>query len=500
VPVLLLLPAGPLLAYEAQPKPQAIPPFHGEPTLELASPHLDIPASSTRRWVTEPDADLMSLVRHAMQLDHRLENHRVAQEIAWLQRHPDFIDRLAPRLQRFGPLIFQELERRNMPGELLFLAVIESALDPFAFSPGGAAGLWQFMPATGKRFGLKVDWWVDERRDPLLATGAALDYLQLLHRRFGSWELAIAAYNAGEGRISRAVRRADSKDFFQLRVPRETAGYVPRLYAFAAVFNTPWKYDLYLPHMTAKPSLRKVDTHTQMDLSRAASALGVSVETLYDWNPALNQWATHPRGPHRLLVDKQSINPQLSMDRIPPSERLAWGRHVVRRGETLSEIAEQYDTTTGHLIQANKLASHVIRTNTALLIPKGTSDAAQALPTRRRGTSNKRYRVVPGDTLSEIAERFDVSLRSLIRLNQTGPRETLRVGQQLIIPLPRQSATGDIVKEIAYRVRQGDSLSGIAARFNVTTRAILGWNELDLAHYLQPGQRLRLYVDLTVAN
>ena len=145
---------------------------------------------------------LWPLLRQGMVLDHQLENRRVRAEIAWLRKHPDFFTRLAPRFKRYGPHIYREIHRRGMPAELFFIAVIESALDPFAFSPGGAAGLWQFMPATGKRFGLKVDWWADERRDPLLATGAALDYLQLLYRRFDDWYLAIAAYNAGEGRMS----------------------------------------------------------------------------------------------------------------------------------------------------------------------------------------------------------------------------------------------------------------------------------------------------------
>ncbi len=391
---------------------------------------------------------LWPLVRNAFQLERQLDNPRVQQELAWLRKHADFVQRLAPRMKRYAPYIFRELDRRKMPGELLFLAMIESALDPFAFSPGGAAGLWQFMPATAKRFSLKIDWWVDERRDPVLATNAALDYLELLYRRFDSWELAIAAYNAGEGRISKAVRRAGSKEFSKLRIPRETAGYLPRLLAWAEAFKNPLTYGLRLPEVNARVAQRQIETGSQLDLSQAAKALEVSLAELYDWNPALNQWATHPDGPHRLLVGKTSVDPQLSLDLLPADNRLSWRRHQVKRGETLSTLAEQYHTDVAVLLRANELDSHQIRTGQTLMIPSGA----------------------------------DLD------------------GEEGVLPTRRRSSAGGVVKQINYQVRRGDSLSVIAARFNVTTRQILGWNGLDLAKYLHPGQKLRLYVDLTVAQ
>ena len=391
---------------------------------------------------------LWPLVRNAFQLERQLDNPRVQQELAWLSKHADFMQRLAPRMKRYAPYIFRELDRRRMPGELLFLAMIESALDPFAFSPGGAAGLWQFMPATGKRFGLKIDWWVDERRDPVLATNAALDYLELLHRRFDSWELAIAAYNAGEGRISKAVRKAGSKEFSKLRIPRETAGYLPRLLAWAEAFNNPHSYGLRLPVVNARVGQRLIETGSQLDLSQAAKALDVTLTELYDWNPALNQWATHPDGPHRLLVGKTRADPQLSLDQIPPDKRLTWRRHKIEPGETLSTLAARYHTDVAVLVRANKLDSHRIRTGQTLVIPSGAA--------------------------------LD--------------------GEKGVLPARRHTSAGGVVKQINYQVRSGDSLSAIAARFNVTTRQILGWNQLDLAKYLQPGQKLRLYVDLTVVQ
>ena len=374
--------------------------------------------------------------------------------------------------------------------------MIESALDPFAFSPGGAAGLWQFMPATGERFGLKIDWWADERRDPVLATRAALDYLELLHRRFDSWELAIAAYNAGEGRISRAVRRAGSRDFTDLQIPQETAGYLPRLLAFAEVFNHPDTYGLRLPYVSARVAQRVIETGSQLDLSQAAKALNVPLDDLYAWNPALNQWATHPRGPHRLLVGKTRGDPQLRVDKIDTQDRVSWQRHSVGQGETLSELAEHYHTDVAVLMRANKLNSKLIHAGESLLIPTGKVSASGALPARRHGVGKKIYRVVRGDSLAKIAKRFGVTNRELQRLNDIDPNQRLTVGAQLILPTPPEN----VVKQINYKVRSGDSLSRIAERFNVTTAQILGWNQLDLAKYLHPGQKLRLYVDLTAAN
>jgi len=464
--------------------------------------HSDLPPPSYSTVSIRPGPNearsepLWPLVRDALELDPRLDNSRVQQELAWLRKHPDFVQRLAPRMALYAPYIFRELDRRKMPGELLFLAMIESALDPFAFSPGGAAGLWQFMPATGERFGLKIDWWADERRDPVLATRAALDYLELLHRRFDSWELAIAAYNAGEGRISRAIRTAGSRNFTDLHIPEETAGYLPRLLAFAEVFNHPETYGLRLPYVSARVAQRVIETGSQLDLSQAAKALNVPLDDLYAWNPALNQWATHPRGPHRLLIGKTQGDPQLRVDEIEAQDRLSWQRHSVEQGETLGDLAEHYHTDVAVLVRANKLSSKVINAGESLLIPTGKVSASGALPARRHGVGKKIYRVVRGDSLVNIAKRFGVTHRELQRLNDIEPNDRLTVGAQLVLPTPPEN----VVKQINYRVQAGDSLSRIAQRFNVTTAQILGWNQLDLAKYLHPGQKLRLYVDLTAAN
>jgi len=335
----------------------------------------------------------------------------------------------------------------------------------------------------------------------MLATIAALDYLELLYRRFDDWYLAIAAYNAGEGRMSSAIRRSGEKDFFKLKLPKETQGYIPRLLAFAAVFYDPRKYDLSLPFIAARADMQSIKTHSQFDLTQAATTLGVTVEKLYDWNPALNQWATHPQGPHRLLVSHRHPNAQSLIDTVPTDQRLRWQRRTISSGDTLSEIAERNNIGIDMLMRANNLTTHLIRTGRQLLVPTAAhhttgTDNQLLPPSRRRGRSQKSYRVVRGDSLSELAKRYGVSMRELMRSNQIGLKTTLRVGQRLVIPIPADNT----LKAIKYRVRQGDSLSLIAARFNVTAKQIRGWNALNLTKYLQPGQQLRLYVDLTAAN
>jgi len=440
---------------------------------------------------------LWPAVRHNFELSHRTDIKRVQQEIAWIKNNPSYFRRLKPRFQRYSAYVYNELQRRNMPAELVFIPVIESALDPFAFSPGGAAGLWQFMPATAKRFGLAIDWWVDERRDPVLATHAGLDYLQALHRRFDDWYLAIAAYNSGEGRVNRAIKRAGKRDFFELKVPRETAGYVPRLLAFAAVFADPDAYSVELPEVSIEVPFATLELDSQFEVARVAQVLGTTTDELFDWNPGLNQWATPPKGPHRLLVARKYADAQDQLAEVPESQRLNWVRYTVKAGDTVSGIARRFNTDVSALQTANDVDSHIIKIGATLLVPTA-ANADQSTPlARRAGSGKQRYLVKEGDSLWRIGERFGVSTSALMRLNHIGPKQALPVGRKLIIPVAKGNS---VIKKINYRVRAGDSLSVIANRFNIAIHEILNWNPIDASDYLQPGQKLRLFVDVTAAN
>ena len=246
--------------------------------------------------------DLVARIRRGFQLEHHTDHPRVQAELRWFDRHPQYLVRLRTRMQTLLPHVVDHVDRRGLPMELALLPIIESALDAYAFSPTGAAGIWQFMPATGRRFGLTNDAWYDGRRDLHASTRAALDYLELLHTRFDDWLLAVAGYNAGEGNVSRATRRAaPGTPFFELRLPRETAQYVPRLLALAAVVDDPEITEMEIPPLDDAPFYAAIDTGSQLELAAAAEVLNLTVDDLYKWNPALESWSTPPAGPHRPL-------------------------------------------------------------------------------------------------------------------------------------------------------------------------------------------------------
>jgi len=438
--------------------------------------------------------DLWRNLRESFRLDHHVSDRRVQQELAWLKRHPQYLPNLHARLERYLGYIHQRVIDRDLPGEIALLPIVESALDPYAFSPGGAAGLWQFISATGKRFGLERNWWYDGRRDPVAATEAALDYLEYLNKRFDDWSLALAGYNTGEGRVARALRRkGGDATFWEIKLPKETSVYVPRLLALSELVSNPEKYGVTLPELQPGIPFKVLATGGQLDLSVAAEVTQLPVSTLYQWNPALNQWSTPPGGPHHLLVPKSiEEGAQASIDAIPTQDRVQWLRIKVGSGDTLSELALRYRTDVASLRQANKLRGNTIRAGQPLLIPK--SAAALENPVADR-TSGTKYIVRNGDSLWTIARAHNVSMNKLMRANHVGPKELLRVGQQLVIP-GTASASNNVVRKVRYGVRRGDSLARIASKFNVSIRDISDWNKLNTTDYLQPGQSLMLYVDV----
>ena len=472
---------------EASPTPSILEPV-------IAQTVQPPPLTPTVDYRLKPD--LWRDMRLGFDLDHQLGQKRVQQELSWLRRHPDYLARLQPRMERFLGYIHQRVQARGMPSELALLPIVESALDPYAFSPGGAAGLWQFMPATGRRFGLNRSWWYDGRRDPVAATEAALDYLQMLHRKFDDWPLAIAAYNAGEGSVQRAQRRSpDGATFWELPLPRETRAYVPRLLALSALVDQPQRYDIRLPTLARDIPFSVLDTGGQIDIAIAAEHLNLDLEALYHWNPALNQWATPPSGPHRLLVPGSSAAKyQATIAQIPTDARVNWIRVKVASGDTLSHIARRHNTDVASLRKANNLRGNNIRAGQGLYIPKSTQALDTYPPSRNRRDAT--YVVRAGDSLWTIGRDHGVSVAKLMKANHVGPRDVLRVGQRLRVP----GGTDKVIRTVNYGVRRGDSLAKIAARFNVQVSDIATWNQLNVQNYLRPGQSLKLYVDVAAGD
>ncbi len=441
-----------------------------------------------------PTPDLWHDMRASMHLDLHLQQKRVQQEIRWLQRHPQYLPRLAQRMQTYLPYMYEQVRLRDLPAELTLLPIVESALDTYAFSHGGASGPWQFIRGTAQQYGLDINDWYDGRRDVVASTGAALDFLQDLHGRFDDWYLALAGYNAGQGNVNRALRRDPDAGFFDLRLPRETQAYVPRLLALVAVIKNPDQYQIKLPTLLPKKAFALLNTHSQFQLSKLSQLAELPMDDLYRWNPALNQWATPPHGPHRIIVPTSLDldKAQAAIDAVPAKQRVDWQQITVRPGDTLSHIARRHGTDVASLRMANNLRGSSIRAGSALLIPTH-AQALRSTPRRAHGDLN--YVVMPGDSLWSIARAHKVSLTKLMRNNHLGPKDPLAVGRELKIP-GVDSTERKVTRTVRYKVRKGDSLARIAQKFNVSVKQIASWNQLDIRRYLQPGQGLTLYVNV----
>jgi len=274
-------------------------------------------------------------------------NHpRLLAELKWYAKHDKYLDRVAQRAEPFLHYIMNEAEARGLPSELALLPIVESAFQPFAYSHGRAAGIWQFIPSTGKIYGLKQNWWYDGRRDVYASTKAALKYLQQLNKEFkGDWLHALAAYNSGSGTVRRAIRKNKKRgrptDYWNLKLPKETQAYVPKLLALKRIIENPEKFDITLRCVEDLPFFELVDTGSQIDLAMAADLAKVDLETIYKLNPGYNRWATDPYGPHKLLIPVDKADPfKQALADMPKSQRIKWKRHKIKTGETLSHIAE----------------------------------------------------------------------------------------------------------------------------------------------------------------
>ncbi len=477
-----------------QPVVAAIPIGDALPGAQAALAAVSHDESVVRSPAPPPVPDLWRDMRQAMHLPLHLDQKRVQQELRWLKRHPHYLTRLQPRLQTYLPYLYTQTQLRGMPAELALLPIVESALDTFAFSHGGAAGPWQFVRGTARQYGLDMNDWYDGRRDIVASTDAALRYLTDLNNRFDDWYLALAGYNAGQGNVNRALRKNPGAGFFDLSLPRETRAYVPRLLALAAIIKDPEAHGLNLPEVVPATSFYTLNVHSQFQVDKLADTLGLSADELYKFNPALNQWATPPRGPHRVIVPGHldPIAAQASIDAIPANARVDWTQIVVRDGDTLSQIARRHGTDVTSLRIANQLPNSRIRAGNKLLIPKHAQALASA-PRSAKGSVT--YVVKPGDSLWTIAQQHNVNLTKLMRNNHLGPKDTLAVGHKLTIP-GTGSSKRQVTRKVHYKVRKGDSLSRIASKFNVSVGQISNWNKLDSKRYLQPGQGLLLYVNV----
>lgn len=452
---------------------------------------------------TVPVTDVWQRVREGFVISDYQQLHPESERrLRWFIDHPDYVARVVERARPYLYHIVEEVQKRDMPMEIAMLPVVESGFKPYAYSKSHAAGLWQFIPGTGKVYGLKQNWWYDGRRDVIQSTRAALDYLEKLHNDFGDWQLALAAYNCGEGTVGRAIKRNEAAgkptDFWSLDLPSETSAYVPKLMAVSHMVKYPERYGLSLSPVDNKQYLTVVNVGSQIDLAKAAKMAGLSKDELYLLNPAFNRWATAPDGPHELVLPLSKAEQfQLALAAMPAQQRVRWARHKIQRGESLSVIARRYSTTVSVIKQANNLQGNNIRTGSHLLIPASPQQSAtlaanETIQKQSRSSQKKTYTVKAGDTWWDIARKYDTDVPTLTQWNKKQNNTLLQPGQTLVI-----WANEIQRKSVNYTIQDGDSLWGISRKFNVSVAQVREWNGLSDRTLLQPGQNLTLYLDET---
>jgi membrane-bound lytic murein transglycosylase D len=439
-----------------------------------------------------------------------IDSPHIDQQLAFFANNPQYLERVFGRASLYLHHIVQEIEARGMPLELALLPVVESAFEPYARSWATANGLWQFMPGTGERFGLKQDWWYDGRRDVIASTRAALDYLQYMHDEFfNDWLLAIAAYNCGEFRVQREVNanRAAGKpvDFFSLKLPAETRAYVPKLMAMRRLVANPEDYGLTFSPIPNEPYFARVDTGGQLDLSLAAELAGITVDEVYELNPGFHRWATDPAGPHFLLLPRETADAfSRNLELLSPDERVRVSLHTVKKGESIATIAKKYKTQPIVVRDMNNLGTGPLVIGSELRVPTAVFNLPAKVmlaAARVDGRSNRSGRrpavhvVRSGDSLWRIAKRHRMDVATLARLNGMGANDTLRAGQKLV--LNRGSSGGGSAAASGggsktYKVRSGDTLSRIAKSFGVSVNELVNWNGISRHSTLRVGQKLTI--------
>jgi membrane-bound lytic murein transglycosylase D len=501
----------PILAPAAPTSPEPVPPGAAA---EAATPSLAMP-SEWQHHNGEDYDDLFDRMRAGFALDE-VQEPAIDQQLAWFEHNPDYLERVFQRGQRYMYHVVTEVEARGMPLEFALLPVVESAYEPFAYSVSRAAGLWQFIPDTGRRFGLKQDWWFDGRRDVIESTRAALDYLQALHDQFdGDWLLAIAAYNVGENTVQRELdyNRAHGKpaDFWHLKLPAETRAYVPKLLAMKRLMAEPERYGLEFAAIPNEPYFAVIDTNSQIDLKIAAQLAGTSYDELVALNPGYNRWATDPDGPHRMLVPIDNADGfEAALKTLLPEDRVRFAVHEVARRETLAMIARQYGTSAAVISKINDLKGGQVTAGESLKIPEISGQlpdkvllAASRVDRPQTDLGGRKqhqivYRVRSGETLSSIARRHGMPVSTLARLNNLGAADTLVKGQRLVIKASARRYRDEGAqsgRRVLYTVHRGDTVYSISRQFQVSVPQLKTWNGLNQHHQIRAGQRIVMYVD-----
>lgn len=468
---------------------------------------------------TQETSNLWDRLRAGLRLEE-LNSPLVQVHADWYAKRPDYLTRMLNRSSRYLFHIVEEVEKRGMPMEIALLPMVESGFNPQAYSRSHAAGIWQFIPSTGKHYGLDQNHWYDGRKDVTAATRAALDYLQKLFMDFGSWELALAAYNCGEGCVSRSIQNNAAKglptDYLNLSLPTETRHYVPKLMAFKKLVLEPDSFGIRLNDIPNEPYFTKVSLNADaIDIRSAARLAGLSVEEFLFLNPAFPRKLIKT-GSGDVAVLVPVTHAEVFQANLDTGEWDRWYPVIAKEGMTVTEIATQHATSPERITEHNQLhlkQGRLIKDQVILapinraIQPESSAASWQDAVTSSRPASVEdnvvRYHIVrKGETLYAIAKAHQLTVGDLKQLNALKSLK-VKTGERLIVKhAPVDSSSLRLVssqKDFSskskspvaghYTVRRGDTLFSIAGRFNVSVAELKAWNKLRGAN-LQAGKRL----------
>ncbi len=392
--------------------------------------------------ISAPPTDLWERIRNGFAMAE-LNSKEVRSSENFYAGRPEYMSRIVERSKRYLFHIVEEVERRGMPTEIALLPIIESAFNPTAYSRSHASGIWQFIPSTGKNYGLQQNWWHDDRRDIVAATSAALDYLQNLHRIFGDWELVLASYNWGEGAVGRSLARNRNSglpmDFRSIRMPPETQNYVPKLIAMKNIISNPAVFGIMLESIPNQPYFEQVATTQHIDIKLAANLADISVDEFNALNPAHNRPVINVNGSRTLLLPVDKVETFMANLENHDKPLVSWQAYQAKGGETAEQISAQYDISVARLKEVNGIARHgKIALGQTLLVPlNGSSNGVDISVMRNKPVETRMlenslvYAVKKDDTLSIIARRYGVSVAQIRLWNSR--TERLAIGQKLIL-------------------------------------------------------------------